>query len=86
LKISKERDFAVVKQFANSSNSNIVLTLDFGGNITGTSGTIGKTVPLIATSNTGEKVAYYAYPPEYFSVDMNYYSIIKRMYLGMLGK
>jgi hypothetical protein len=62
------------------------MSLDFGGNITGKSGVIGKSVPLITTSNTGERVAYYAYPPEYFATDNNYYSLIKRMYLGMLGK
>lgn len=86
MRISKEKDFAVVKQFANSSNSSIVWTLDFQSNIKTDAGDLGKIVPMIATSNTGERVAYYAYPPEYFATEMGYYSVIKRMYLGMLGK
>jgi len=86
LKISNDKDFAVVKQFPNSSNSNIVLTLDFKGNINGKSGSLGKSLPLIATSGTGERVAYYAYPPEYFIEDNNYWNVVKRMYYGMLGK
>ena len=86
LKISDEKDFSIVKQFPNSSNSNIVLTLDFLGNISGESGNIGKTVPLIVTSGVGEKVAYYAYPLEYFIEDNNYHNLAKRMYYGMLGR
>ncbi len=86
LKISKERDFAVVKQFPNSSNSNVVLTLDFGGNIAGKTENIGKTVPLIVASGLGERVAYYAYPIEYYVTDNNYYYIAKRMYYGILGR
>ncbi len=86
MRISKEKDFAVVKQFANSSNSNMVWTLDFHSVIKTDAGDLGRVVPIIATSNTGERVAYYAYPPEYFATEMGYYSVIKRMYLGMLGK
>lgn len=86
LKISKDRDFAIVRQFPNSSNSNVVLTLDFGGNIIGETENIGKTVPLIVTSGMGERVAYYAYPLEYYITDNNYYHLAKRMYYGMLGR
>ncbi len=86
LKVAKDRDFAIVRQFQNSSNSNVVLTLDFGGNIIGESGSIGKSVPLIVSSGVGERVAYYAYPIEYYITDNNYYNIAKRMYYGMLGR
>ncbi|MFA5126107.1 MAG: hypothetical protein WC462_03840 [archaeon] len=89
-KINKERDFAIVKQISNSANSNIVLYLNFGGNIVGKENTIGKSIPLIATSNIGaggaERVAYYAYPPEWFYEDNNYFYYLKNMYYGMLGR
>ncbi|MFA5931488.1 MAG: hypothetical protein WC821_04220 [archaeon] len=90
LKIKKDRDFAIVKQIPNAANSNIVLNLNFGGSIKGKETTIGKYVPLIATSNIGaggaERIAYYAYPPEWFLEDNNYFYYIKNMYLGMLGR
>ena len=86
LKVAKDRDFAIVKQFPNSSNSNIVLTLDFGGSLIGESGNLGKSFPLIVSSGVGERVAYYAYPPEYYVMDNNYYNLITRMYYGMLGR
>lgn len=86
LKISQDRDFAVVRQFPNSSNSNVVLTLDFGGNISGKTESIGKTVPLIVASGIGERIVYYAYPLEYFVSDNNYSHIVTRMYYGMLGR
>ena len=89
-KINKERDFAIVKQIPNAANSNIVLYLNFGGNIKGKENNIGKTVPLIATSNIGaggaERVAYYAYPPEWFYENNNYFYYLKNMYYGMLGR
>lgn len=89
-KIKNERDFAIVKQIPNSPNSNIVLNLNFGGNIIGKENPIGKSVPLIATSNIGaggaERVAYYAYPPEWFIEDNNYFYYLKNMYYGMLGR
>ncbi|MFA6268727.1 MAG: hypothetical protein WCW13_02925 [archaeon] len=90
LKIKKERDFAIVKQISNSAVSNIVLNLNFGGNLTGKTNKLGKNVPFIATSNIGaggaERVAYYAYPPEWFLEDNNYFYYIKNMYFGMLGR
>jgi len=90
LYITKERDLAIVKQISNAANSNIVATLNFGGNQKGVSGYLGKSAPLIATSNIGaggaERVAYYAYPPEYFFIDNNYFYYLKNMYFGMLGR
>ena len=89
-KIRKDHDFGVVKQIPNSPNSNIVLNLNFGGNIIGKENTLGKSVPLIATSNIGasgaERVAYYAYPPEWMYEDNNYFYYLKNMYYGMLGR
>jgi hypothetical protein len=87
-KISKERNFSVVKPLANSYSSNIVLTLNFGGNIKGKEYDLGKSVPIITTSSigVGERVAYYAYPPEWFVEDNNYFYYVKNMYKGMFGR
>jgi hypothetical protein len=85
-KIANERDFAIVNQIPNSPNSNIVMSVDFGGNIIGKENKIGRSVPLIVTSGLGERIAYYAYPPEYLVQDNNSYVLIKNMYYGMLGK
>ena len=85
-KINKERNFAIVKQIPNSPNSNVVMSLDFGGNITGKENEIGRSVPFIVTSGIGNRVAYYAYPPEWLVQDNNSYILIKNMYYGMLGK
>ncbi len=46
-----------------------------------------KIIPIIVTSGYGERIAYYAIPPEQFvSPDQKekYYSIIENLYLGML--
>jgi len=85
-KISKEHDFSIVEQFPNASNSNVVLSLDLGGKLQGKENEIQRYVPIIATSGLGEKVAYYAYPPEYFVRDNNFFVYMKNMYYGMLGK
>jgi len=85
-KISKEHDFTLVEQFPNASNSNIVLSLDLGGVTQGRENEIARYVPMIATSGFGERVAYYAYPPEYFVKDNNFFVYTKNMYYGMLGK
>jgi hypothetical protein len=89
-KIKKEHDFSVVKQIPDSYSSNIVMTVNFGGNIKGESGYLGKSSPMIVTSSMGmgERIAYYAYPPEWFVSDNNYSSgiLLKNMYYGMLGR
>ena len=87
-KIKKGRDFAVVRQIADSSSSNIVLSLNFGGMIYTKDSNFGKSVPMISTSSIGlgERVAYYAYPPEWFFEDNNYLLYVKNMYYGMLGR
>lgn len=85
-KISKEHNFSLVKQFPNASNSNVVLSLDLGGVTSGRENEIQRYVPIIATSGMGERVAYYAYPPEWFVKDNNFFIYTKNMYYGMLGK
>ena len=89
-KVKKDRDFAIVKQIPDSYASNIIMTINFGGNIKGTSGYLGKSAPMIVTSSIGmgERIAYYAYPPEWFISDNNYASgiLLKDMYNGMLGR
>lgn len=87
-KISNEKNFAAVKPLANSYSSNIVLTLNFGGNIKGKEYDFGKSLPIITTSSIGlgERVAYYAYPLEWFVEDNNYFYYVKNMYKGMLGR
>jgi len=86
LKIKKDRDFGVVKQFANMPNNNVVLSLEFDSVLNVKGQQLPKSLPMIVTSGMGERVAYYAYPPEYTVQDNNYMTIIKNMYYGMLGK
>jgi hypothetical protein len=87
-KIKKGRDFSLVRQIPNSPGSNIVLNLNHLGVANGKTIQIPKNIPMIATSSTGlgERVAYYAYPLEWFYQDNNYYNYLKNMYYGMLGR
>jgi hypothetical protein len=90
LRIVPERDLALVRQFPNASNSNIVMSLDFGSNKEGIENTFPRYVPFIATSGLGERVAYYAYPLEYLCKDNDYPNacslLLRNLYSGMLGK
>jgi hypothetical protein len=90
MRMIPERGFSLVKQFPNVATSNIVLSLDQGSTKEGIENTFNRYVPLIATSGVGERVAYYAYPLEYFCKDNNYPNAcilyLKNMYYGMLGK
>ena len=85
-KVETGRDFSVVKQIPNAANSTIVMNVDFGSVLNTDTEKIGRNTPVIATSGLGERVAYYAYPPEYFVQDNNYYLFTKLMYYGMLGR
>lgn len=85
-RIKKERDFAIVRQFPNAQNSNIILNLDQGSIKLVDDMEIPRFLPMIATSGIGERVAYYSYPLEYFVKDNNYTLYVKNMYYGMLGK
>ncbi len=86
MRIKKERDFAIVRQFPNAQNSNLILTLDQGSVKVVEGLEIPRFLPVIATSGLGERVAYYSYPLEYFVKDNNYTLYVKNMYYGMLGK
>ncbi len=90
LRISPERDFAIVSQLPNVSNSNIVLSLDQGSVKQGENIQLQRFLPIIVTSGMGERVAYYAYPLEYYCKDNNTPNacvlLLKQMFYGMLGK
>ncbi|MDD3084116.1 MAG: hypothetical protein PHP82_03775 [Candidatus ainarchaeum sp.] len=90
LKINPQRDFAIVSQLSNISNSNIVLSLDQGSLKQGKEKQFQRHLPIIATSGLGEKIAYYAYPLEYYCKDNNTPNacvlLLKQMFYGMLGK
>jgi len=48
---------------------------------------LGNSFPIIQTSGVGERVAYYAVPPEQFvapDLPEKYYSILENMYYGMI--
>ncbi len=88
--ISPERDFAIVEQFPRITNSKIVLNLDQGSVKQGANREIKRFLPIITTSAIGERVAYYAYPLEYFCEDNDAPNacilLLKRMFDGMLGR
>jgi hypothetical protein len=86
MRIKSDRDFSVVQQFPNASNSNIVLTLDQWSVVSGGGVTLPRHIPIITSSGLGERIAYYAYPLEYFVEDNEYTIFVKNMYSGMLGK
>lgn len=86
MRIKRERDFAVVAQFPNARNSNIILSLDQGSVRLVEGMELPRFLPIISTSGVGERVAYYSYPVEYFVKDNNYTLYIKNMFYGMLGR
>ena len=86
LRVKNERDFSIVQQFANASNSNIVLSLDQGSVLNANGKTLPRHLPMIVTSGLGERIAYYSYPLEYMVQDNNYSRFVVQMYYGMLGK
>lgn len=62
--VFKGQDFAVVKTIAGGITTE-VLTLDYGSNLTTADRkNYGRTNPMIVTSGVGERVVYYAMPPE----------------------
>ncbi|MDD4250896.1 MAG: hypothetical protein PHX27_01740 [Candidatus ainarchaeum sp.] len=90
LRIHPEKDFSIVSQFPNLPNSNIVLSLDQGSVKQGKEKQFPRFLPIIVTSGMGERVAYYAYPLEYYCADNNTPNactlLLKQMFYGMLGK
>jgi len=80
-------DFAIVNAKSDIA-TRIVLSVDFGSVlITKGKQKIQKTSPLIVTSGVGERVVYYAVPPEQFvnpERKMNYVHLVEQLYEGML--
>ncbi len=81
-------DFAIVEE-TGSSFSTRALSVKFDGKISviqqGKKRDLGNVLPMIQTSQLGERVAYYALPPEQFALPpMNYISIPENMYVGMI--
>lgn len=85
--LSLRGDFAIVNEKEDSVSTR-VLSLDWQSHLIGTDKKdYGNTFPIIVTSGFGERVAYYAVPPEQFidpALKEKYYSIIENMYYGML--
>lgn len=59
-------DFGVVETIS-GSNTTEVLSLDFGAEIDAVGRDLNRSVPMIVTSGVGERVVYYALPPEYYA-------------------
>ena len=109
LYVFEDEDFVIVETVSGIS-PNEVLSINYGssliwdketedgGGVLGTEKVnLGRTSPLIVVSGVGERIAYYAMPPELFAnpkmgseiidgVEMTkrYFTIIENMYVGML--
>jgi len=90
LYVFKGQDFAVVETLSGSI-TNEVLSLEFGSNISRPGADLNKSAPMIVTSGIGERVIYYALPPEYYAnpklLDFEkgrYLVPIENMYFGSL--
>ncbi|MCR4368909.1 MAG: hypothetical protein NUV67_03315 [archaeon] len=93
--IKYEGDFAII-EINKGTNSRLVATLDYGTNFVGTSPgypwlaggekyDFGKTLPFIVSNQVGERVAYYAAPPEMLVNQKEpYKAILEQMYYGLL--
>jgi len=66
LYLFKGEDLAVVTTLSGGI-TNEVLSLDFGSQMGTPSYDLNRSVPLIVTSGIGERIIYYAMPPEYFA-------------------
>lgn len=80
-------DFAIAKDIPGATTTR-VLSLDWKSNLVGKNQTdYGQDFPLIVTSGYGERVAYYAVPPDQFvspEQPEKYYSLVENVYYGML--
>lgn len=81
-------DFAIVRDVPTAVATTRVLSLDWLSELVSTSRIgYGRVFPVIVTSGYGERVAYYAVPPEQFVEDYQpekYYSLVENLYYGML--
>lgn len=77
-------DFALVDDIGIGSTR--VLSVDTQTKVLDLNGTdIGRVFPIIVTSGIGEKVVYYAIPPELLTLEpMQYWLFIENLYNGML--
>ena len=62
----EEQDFAVVETLSGSVTTE-VLSLDLGSDLNASNNWLDRSLPLIVTSGIGERVIYYAMPPEYYA-------------------
>ena len=91
LRVFDGEDFAIVNTTTGYVTTE-VLTVDYGGQLFDAENKpLGSTSPMIVVSGVGERVAYYAMPPELFAnpklaQNQKYFSIVRNMHNGMLGK
>ncbi|MCX8158099.1 MAG: hypothetical protein N3D73_00330 [Candidatus Diapherotrites archaeon] len=87
-------NFSIVEVIS-SAETKKVLDVDFGSSlITKDGNSLGRYFPIIVTSGFGENIAYYAIPPETMASDkmpkneegevLRYYSLVEKLYYGML--
>jgi hypothetical protein len=62
----EDEDFAVVETLSGSVTTE-VLSLDLGSELSASGSELERSLPLIVTSGIGERVVYYAMPPEYYA-------------------
>ncbi|RLE44161.1 hypothetical protein DRJ19_01035 [Candidatus Woesearchaeota archaeon] len=75
-------DFSIVKEVSGAGTKIVlVLNTDFGIKVGEEN--LGTSLPFIVTSGIGERVAYYAFPPEQLA-ELKYSALIENMYYGML--
>ena len=91
LRVFDGEDFAIVNTTSGYVTTE-VLSIDYGGELFDAENKpLGSSSPIIVVSGVGERVAYYAMPPELFANpklarNQKYFSIVRNMYNGMLGR
>jgi len=90
LYIFNGEDFGLVETISGSQTTE-VLSLDFGSALDMPGRDLNRSVPLIITSGVGQRIVYYAMPPEYFANPKllqagkgQYFLPIENMYYGNL--
>jgi len=75
-------NFSIVKEVS-GIGTKLVLTLNTDFGIKVNEEDLGTSLPFIIVSGIGERVAYYAFPPEQLA-ELKYSTLIENMYYGML--
>jgi hypothetical protein len=75
-------DFSVVVEKGGVGTKR-VLNIDTDSGITANGENLGQVLPFIITSGVGEKIAYYAFPPEHLA-GQGYKVLFENMYYGMI--